>query len=349
MKRFLKKIWSFSLHHLLVIVVCSFISLGACAQNKKFKPGEIWNDMDGNPINAHGGGFLHHGGKYYWFGEIKKGETRRVEYLTSWECFRTEAGGVSCYSSENLVDWKFEGVALASDSTNQYHDLHTSKVIERPKVIYNEKTNKFVMWLHVDTEDYLYASTGVAISDKPEGPYTYLYGMHPGGQWSRDMTLFKDDDGKAYHIFSSESNVTLHFNLLTDDYLRPSDITKRIFINESREAPAMFKHNGRYYLVTSGCTGWSPNEAILSSADEIMGDWSHVENPCNGSDSDKTFYSQSTYVLPIQGKANAYIYMGDRWNKTDLEDSRYIWLPMTIENEKFGIDWKDSWDLEFFD
>lgn len=79
-----------------------------------------------------------------------------------------------------------------------------------------------------------------------------------------------------------------------------------------------------------------------------MGDWSHLGNPCDGPDSEKTFYSQSTYVLPIHGKTDAYIYMGDRWNKTDLEDSRYIWLPMTIENDKFRIDWRDSWDLEFF-
>lgn len=337
-----------NLVYLLAIMLGSLISLGACAQNKLFKPGEIWDDVDGDPINAHGGGLLYHGGKYYWYGEIKKGETWRVEYITTWECFRTEAGGVSCYSSENLLDWKFEGIALETDTSNQYHDLHPGKVIERPKVIYNDKTGKFVMWLHVDAEDYSYASTGVAISDTPEGPFTYLYGMHPGGQMSRDMTLFKDDDGLAYHIFSSESNATMHINLLTDDYLRPSGITKRIFIGESREAPAMFKHNGRYYLVTSGCTGWSPNEALLSVSDSIMGDWSHLGNPCIGTDSEKTFYSQSTYVLPIQGISDAYIYMGDRWNKTDLEDSRYIWLPITFEIDKFRIDWKDSWDFETF-
>jgi hypothetical protein len=75
-----------------------------------------------------------------------------------------------------------------------------------------------------------------------------------------------------------------------------------------------------------------------------MGEWSHLGNPFIGPDSEKTFYSQSTYVLPIQAKTNAYIYMGDRWNKTDLEDSRYIWLPIIFENETFRIPWKDSWD-----
>ena len=107
MKRFLKKIWSFSLHHLLVIVVCSFISLGACAQNKKTKPGEIWNDTNGQPINAHGGGILYHNGTYFWFGEILKEKTWLVSDK-SWECYRTDAGGVSCYSSKNLIEWKHD-------------------------------------------------------------------------------------------------------------------------------------------------------------------------------------------------------------------------------------------------
>jgi hypothetical protein len=103
-----------------------------------------------------------------------------------------------------------------SDSTN---DLHISKVIERPKVIYNEKTKKFIMWLHVNSEDYSYARTGIAVSDNPAGPYTFLYSIRPNNQMSRDMTLFKDTDDKAYHIFSSENNAVMHISLLTDDYL----------------------------------------------------------------------------------------------------------------------------------
>ena len=172
-----------------------------------------------------------------------------------------DAGGVSCYSSSNLTDWKFEGIALAPNTTDSLNDLHTSKVLERPKVIYNETTKKFVMWLHVDSKDYTYARAGVAVSDKPEGPYSFIESMRPNGQMSRDMTLFKDDDGKAYHIFSSENNAVMHISLLTDDYLKPSGIENRIFIDKSREAPAMFKHHGEilpdhfrlYRLVAQSC------------------------------------------------------------------------------------------------
>jgi hypothetical protein len=331
------------------ILAISLIFLISCKninEDKSFTPGAVWNDTDGQPINAHGGGILYSNGTYYWYGEIKKGKTWRVAYITSWECYRCNAGGISCYSSKNLIDWKYEGIALASETTDSLSDLHISKVLERPKVIYNEKTHKFIMWLHIDSEDYSYACAGVAVSEKPEGPYKYLGSFRPNDQMSRDMTLFKDDDGKAYHVFSSENNTVMHISLLTDDYLKPSGAEKRIFIDKSREAPALFKHGQRYYLITSACSGWLSNSAMIASSDSIFGNWEMMYNPCKGPKSDSTFVSQSTYVLPVSGNPNKYIFMADRWNKTNLEDSRYIWLPMFFRNDSAVIEWKDSWSLK---
>ncbi len=336
----------YQLNFFILLFVFTMMSCKSEIKDKKIIPGEIWNDTDGNPINAHGGGILFHNGTYYWFGEIKKGKTWRVEYITTWECYRCNAGGISCYSSKNLQDWKFEGIALAPDITDPANDLNISKVLERPKVIYNEKTGKFVMWLHIDSEDYSYARAGVAVSDKPEGPYSFLGSIRPNDQMSRDMTLFKDDDGKAYHIFSSENNAVMHISLLTDDYLKPSGTEKRIFIDKSREAPALFKYSDKYYLISSGCTGWLPNAAMLASSDSILGSWTEMYNPCQGPGSDSTFISQSTFVLPVEGKPDHFIFMADRWNKTNLEDSRYVWLPMIIRNDSLLLEWKDSWVLD---
>lgn len=332
---------------LLVIICLSPLKLNG--QDKWIQPGKIWNDTRGNPINAHGGGVLCYQGTYYWFGEIKNGRTWRVPYITTWECYRTDAGGVSCYSSKNLKDWKYEGVALAPDHSDSTNDLHISRVIERPKVIYNEKTKKFVMWMHIDSEDYSYARAGVAVSDNPIGPYTYLYSFRPDGQMSRDMTLFKDEDGKAYHIYSSENNLTMHISLLTEDYLKPSGFYVRIMENNSREAPAMFKRKGKYYLITSACTGWSPNAASYSVADSIKGPWKTIGNPCTGQKAETTFLSQSTYVIPLEGKTDSYIFMADSWNKTNLEDSRYVWLPFKMNDNKPFISWIDNWNLYFFE
>jgi beta-galactosidase len=318
------------------------LSLAALSQRAAIVPGAVWNDTDGRPINAHGGGLLYDKGTWYWFGEYKHGLTRLVENL-GWECYRVEAGGVSCYISKDLYHWKFMGVALLSDPRDSTSDIHTSKVIERPKVIYNEKTKKYVMWLHIDSEDYSAARAGVAVSDRPEGPYTYLGSMRPNGQMSRDQTLFKDTDGKAYQICSSENNATMYINELTDDYLQPTGKFKRVFVGLSREAPAMVKHNGKYYLLTSGCTGWDPNAADVGVSDAIMGDYKLMGNPCRGTDADKTYYAQSTYIAALQN--GTYIALFDRWNKLNLEDSRYVWLPLHFEKENMIITWKESWNF----
>ena len=309
-----------------------------------FVQGEKWLDTDGNPINAHGAGMLYHDGVYYMYGEYKTGETILPEWAT-WECYRTDVTGVSCYSSKDLRNWKYEGLVLKANE-DPAHDLHPSKVLERPKVIYNAKTRKFVMWAHVESADYSKAAAGVAVSDAPTGPFTYLGSFRPNNAMSRDQTVFVDDDGKAYQFASSENNATMYINELTDDYLKPSGKFTRNFIGESREAPAVFKRGGKYYVLTSGCSGWDPNTAQMAVSDNVMGPWTVLGDPCRGTDADKTFYAQSTYVQPIYGIKDKYLAMFDRWKKTDLKDSRYVWLPIEWSNDGMPvIPWKDTVEL----
>lgn len=327
----------------LLLLLAGVCAMPAQAQQNRFiRPGEVWTDTDGNPINAHGGGILYHEGTYYWYGEYKAGKTVLPEWAT-WECYRTDVTGVSCYSSKDLLNWKFEGIVLPAVKDDPAHDLHPSKVLERPKVVYNQKTGKFVMWAHVDSANYGKAAAGVAVADSPTGPFEYLGSFRPNDSMSRDQTVFVDDDGRAYQFYSSEENATLHISLLTDDYLKPSGKFTRNFVKQSREAPAVFKHEGKYYLISSGCTGWDPNQAEIAVADSIMGPWKVLGNPCTGPDADKTFYAQSTYVLPVAGKKDAYIALFDRWNKKDLADSRYVWLPVVFKDGKITIPWQEQW------
>jgi hypothetical protein len=179
-------------------ILLYIIVVFSCSQDKREEkfifPGAVWKDINGNAINAHGGGITYYEGKYYWYGENKGDSTYRLDRVSSWECWWAEAGGVSCYSSENLVDWKFEGLALPATPDDTLSDLHPSQVIERPKVIYNDKTGKFVLWMHIESPDYEKAHAGVAVSDSPLGPFTYLGSFKPNGQDCRDQTVFKDDD-----------------------------------------------------------------------------------------------------------------------------------------------------------
>ena len=266
---------------LLFIVVClGLLPMPIQAQkNAAFIPGEVWKDTDGNPINAHGGGLLYHNGTYYWYGEYKKGKTILPDWAT-WECYRTDVTGVGCYSSKDLLNWKFEGIVLPAVKDDPNHDLHPSKVLERPKVVYNKKTGKFVMWAHVESADYSKACAGVAVSDSPVGPFVYQGSFRPNNAMSRDQTVFVDDDGRAYQFYSSENNETMYISLLTDDYLKPSGRFTRNFVKESREAPAVFKYNGKYYLSYSDNHDENWNDGVKGDnrmryavSDSPLGPW----------------------------------------------------------------------------
>ena len=110
-----------------------------------------------------------------------------------------------------------------------------------------------------------------------------------------------------------------------------------------------FKYKKKYYMLSSACTGWNPNTAEIAVADSIMGEWTIIGDPCTGPDSKITFYGQSTYVQPIQGKKNAYIALFDMWKKKDLADSRYIWLPLYFDKDgKPEIPWHAEWNFSIF-
>ena len=351
-----------------------------------FRPGELWPDDQGQHINAHGGGILHHEGVYYWFGEHKVagGTGNRAQV------------GVHVYSSRDLYSWKDEGIALAV-STDPANEITRGCILERPKVIYNRGTAKFVMWFHLELkgQGYRAARSGVAVADCVTGPYRYLYSFRPnagvwpenlpvedrkplsaeeqgqmakyrfrggpeefpatlvcrrdfqGGQMARDMTLFVDDDQKAWHIYASEENGTLHISELSEDFLKPAGRYFRILPGKFNEAPALFKKDNRYFLFTSGTTGWAPNPGRLFAADSLRGPWTYLGNPCRGTDEQKntTFESQSTFVLPVPGRHDQFIFMADRWRPSNASDGRYVWLPILFDNGVPFLEWRQTWGL----
>ena len=359
----------------------------ACARSpytdQPIRSGEIWPDDRGEHINAHGGGILCYDNTFYWFGE-HKGERSSSAFV-----------GVTCYSSKDLVNWKYEGVALSVEDDPE-SEITRGCVLERPKVIYNKKTGKFVMWFHLELKGrgYSAARAAVAVSDNVTGPYKYLgsgrvnpgilaqnvseedlaslegievpeswtpewldavqKGLYykrdfEGGQMSRDMTLYVDDDGKAYHIYASEENLTLNIAELSDDYLSHSGKYVRVAPTGHNEAPAIFKRNGTYWMITSGCTGWAPNAARMFSATDIMGPWTQYPNPCRGEKSEITYGGQSTYILPVPGKKDLFIFMADIWRPAHPIDARYIWLPIQFGEDGVPfLEWMDEWNIEAY-
>ncbi|MEX2602290.1 MAG: glycoside hydrolase family 43 protein [Balneolaceae bacterium] len=372
---------------ILLLIVPSFLNTAHSQDRDRFIPGEIWPDNNGVHINAHGGGFLHHEGTYYWFGEHK----------TDGSGGNRANVGVHVYSSEDLYNWTDEGIALAVE-TDTTSEVRAGSVIERPKVIYNPETEQFVMWFHLELygQGYRAARTALAVSDHVTGPYEYIRSLRPhagvwpenfteeqkqadydeermdedreyrrraieegvftirdfeGGQMSRDMTLFVDDDGTAYHITSTEENYTLMISELDETYTDFTGRWIRVFPGGHNEAPAIFKKDGIYYLIMSGATGWTPNAARSAMAEDMFGPWTFLGNPARGSEEQmsSTFESQSTFILPVEGIEDAFIFMGDRWRPQNAIDGRYVWLPIEFEDGRPVIRWYEEWDLSVFE
>ncbi|MGW0122380.1 RICIN domain-containing protein [Streptomyces sp. NPDC003327] len=271
-----------------------------------------FTDPAGNPVHAHGGGVVKVGEYYYWFGENRNADNS----------FRY----VSAYRSADLKTWEFRNHVL----TQETHPELAGANIERPKVMYNASTGKFVMWMHKEgsATDYSEARAAVAVSDTVDGDYAWRGSFRPLGHMSRDITTFVDTDGAGYMISAANENADLHVYRLTADYTAIDKQVQKLWSGQWREAPAMFKRNGVYFLLTSGATGWAPNQQKYATATSITGAWSGLKDV-----GDSTAYrSQTAYVLPVQGtNGTSYLYMGDRWGNSMggmVNDSLYVWLPL---------------------
>ncbi|MBO5102438.1 MAG: family 43 glycosylhydrolase [Clostridia bacterium] len=300
------------------------------------KNGQIWYDVDGNDIQAHGGCIIKFGNLYYWYGEHKGGPN-----VPNSKVERVDVIGVSCYTSRDLVNWKYEGLALEADKSDPESPLHPSKVLERPKVLYNEKTGKYVMWFHSDRADYQFARAGVAISDNPKGPFVFLRDFTPNKQDSRDMTVYKDKDGVAYLFHSANRNKTMNVARLTEDYTNVDGLFVSVLPDQEREAPALFFYDGMYYMISSGCTSWNPNAALYAECPHLMGKWKLIDNPLEGKDARITFYGQSAYIFEAEG---AFYLMLDHWKPDSLRYSGYSILPIKVNPDKtLTVPWQDEW------
>jgi hypothetical protein len=291
------------------------------------KNGDFWLDTDGNRIEAHGAGLIYTNDAWYWIGEDKSANSGNFK-------------AVNCYRSTDLSHWEFRHAIITKQSSS---DLAAAdRIIERPKVIYNETTKKYVMWLHWDGQNYATAEAGVFTSDTVDGDYTQVRHFQPNGNMSRDDTLFKDDDGKAYFLSAANNNADSALYALTDDYTNIKSQIGTLWAGSSREAPAIMKTADHYFIVNSAATGWDSNQQKYASATSMSGTWSSLSNLGDGT----CYDTQTAFIIPVVGsKTTTYIYAGDRWQDPDLKSSKYIWLPLKVSSTKLVLDWYDSWQL----
>ncbi|KRM62729.1 hypothetical protein FC26_GL001434 [Paucilactobacillus vaccinostercus DSM 20634] len=295
-------------------------------------PGKIWLDSDGNRIQAHGGSVMYVGDTYYWYGENKEFTTGDSDIWT-W--------GIRCYSSKDLCNWKNEGLIIKPDEKNLNSSLNPKSMQDRPHIIYNEKTKKFVCWIKIMHTDGTQTLTNL-ISDSILGPFTIVNeGIRPLGMSAGDFDLAVAPDGKAYYYFERVHCETICADL-TDDYLNVTGYYTTHFPHAQppyvREATAHFVRKGKHYLLTSGTTGYLPNPSEIAIADTWHGPYTVLGNPHESDTSNTSFHSQVSSVFKVQGKKDLYIACADRWLPNDMN------IPYEKYAEEFRLQFSEGYE-----
>jgi len=320
-------------------------------------------DTNGQLINAHSGGVIYYSGNYYWYGEYRDSKPNDGKH---WDSNQK----VTLYKSKDMRNWEYIGIILDLSKDPRNWDL------ERPKIIYNKKYKNFVMWFHLEpdrkfTEGY----AGVAISKSITGPF-HLVNVErpnknimpingsesqnnnwfikqankkftqflPNGQQVRDLTTFVDDDGTAYLIYESEDDYSLQVVKLSSDYQSFTKTYSRILVGKQNEAPTITKYDGKYFLISSGLTGYKPNPPRIAVAQSIFGPWKELGSPIYNNQeqiSETIFNAQPSYIFKDPKSKNIFLIM-DRWDTSEggfknLWKSTYAWVPLKYSDNTFKI------------
>lgn len=283
------------------------------------RPGQVWLDTDGKRIQAHGGSVMFWEGAYYWYGENKE-FTDSPNGIWHW--------GVRCYKSTDLYNWEDLGLIIPPDTENPASSIHPTSMMDRPHIIYNRKTKKFVCWLKIMEKDGTQSET-VLTADNLTGPYTMVRErLYPLNMSAGDFDLVVAPDGKAYYYFERVHSETICADL-TDDYTNVTGYYTTHFPRPYppyvREATAHFWRLGKHYLITSGTTGYLPNPSEVAVADTWHGPYTVLGDPHPADESNTSFHSQIASVFKVQGKRDLYIACADRWlpHRMDVPYSLY--------------------------
>ncbi len=346
---------------------------------QSIRPGKTWYDTNGKRIQAHAGSILFAENKFWWYGENKEGITGRA---TGAPCPYWHHG-VKLYSSTDLYNWKDEGFAIR-ESSDPKNPFYPTRIMDRPHILYNEKTKKYVLWAKTaDLADYRPAFS-ICIADDLHD-FHFVRELTPTPHLAGDFDLFIKDE-KGYIIYENPHCETI-CRELTEDF---TGLTERYSSHQtadgpphSREAACHFSAKGKDYLLTSGTTGYFPNPTQVDEISNLHGEWKNLGYVCMKDCGKNSFNAQFSSVFKHPFIKDLYIALGDRWltdlppKKTNVEEifhemytvkskkyaaedlfllsdentseADYVWLPITFDKEgKPRIIWRSEWKIQDF-
>ncbi|PZQ90716.1 MAG: hypothetical protein DI534_05840 [Leifsonia xyli] len=274
---------------------------------RTIRPGAVMRDTAGNRIQAHGGGIFRDGDTFYLYGENKE---RTVEGADIWHW------GVRAYSSTDLVNWEDRGLIIPPEPDDETSPLHPTSMMDRPHILFNEATGKYVCWLKIMGRNNVQTYT-IMTADAFLGPYRQVAtGYRPFGYSCGDFDLDVDPEtGRAY-IFFEKIHTHVITAPLSDDFTHAVEPHRLELYRElppdTREAPVHFTRNGKHYLFTSGTTFYHPNPSEVAIADEIGGPYETLGD-LHPADVKRTSYgTQISDVVRVPG-TDFWFALGDRW------------------------------------
>ena len=338
----------------------------------------FYTDTDGNILYSQGGGIFKfpNDDKYYWYGvRYKEAVTYATDPLLGKTVEHPAFEAYTCYTSDDLVNWKYEGDVATLETLGQSWCGWAG----RCGVVYNEKANKYVLVSQFN-------GTIIASADNPKGPFKTEKGYFWGGTSlpviangdTGDLTMFYDEDSKGYMICSS-ANGRGHL------YIAPMDETKNFcdfdfdnikelngstgsYFDEDGtikhkggiEGDCMFKYKDHYYFTGSDLYGWRGSRVYVFESKDILGDYklkpdyidtskssSNLPYIMPGAKYSYAHNSQTGFYYTLHGsKQDTVIYCGDRWCDFGTHGIGYNqWVPLTMDGYTPHFNDLSQWKL----
>jgi hypothetical protein len=322
------------------------------AQGSIIKNDVFWNTTDGRPIYSQGGGIFRFADpatgeeKYYWYGvHYKEAEAYRSDPSITHP--RTNFVAVTCYTSNDLVAWKFENNVL----TKEELDAHGRTFwLGRLGVTYLPELKKYAMLVQHNSVVL------ITVSDSPVGPFTWHQEINMkemiGTTNTGDQTVFTDEDsGKSYLVYSygqGRNKIYISEIGVKDGKVALLDCTK-IFQGAGREGNCMFKYKGKYYMFASNLYGWDASLAYYLVAENIRGPYLPENNMqvLPGAADDYAHVTQTGFFVNVKGtKKETVVYCGDRWANFAGNGLGYNqWVPLSFDGATPYFNSLSAWKL----
>lgn len=312
----------------------------------------FWKTTSGTYIYSQGGGIFRFPDAqgvehYYWYG-VKYQEA--VDYcpkaLAGSQSNITNFLSVTCYRSDDLVNWTFVKDVLTPSSTGWAY------WVGRLGVAYIPEAKKYALLTQFND------NVLVATCDSPTGDFqphnqidmTDIIGTPNTG----DQTVFTDPDtGKSYLCYSygkGRNKIYLsEIGVCPDGKIGLKDC-HQIYKGSGREGDCMFKYKGKYYVCASDLYGWNASNVYYLEASDIYGPYTPTNSMqvMPGSADDYGHVTQTGFFYTVRGtNEETVIYCGDRWAGFAGNGNGFNqWCPISFVDGKPYFNSLSQWHLD---